>query len=78
MDKNVKHCDVCEALQLSANGWIRYQDTRNFVVLAKNYKTTASHKDACGHACVINAFAVWLSTVHVNVPVAPVAEGKGE
>ena len=69
MDDPGKKCDICEIRQLSSNGWIRYQDGLNFVVLRPKTKTSAQCRDACGHSCVIKAFVAWLTAVHVNAPV---------
>ena len=75
-NETIKSCDICGEHQLSANGWIRYQDppAGDFIVKRKRGKlaSTYSHKDACGHTCIIKAFVAWLGVVHVNAPV----EGK--
>ena len=70
MDDPGKKCDICGERQLSANNWIRYRDPPlgNFSVLRKKGKSSAAHKDACGHSCVLLAFNSWLTAVHVNVP----------
>jgi len=70
MDESVKRCDQCGERQLSANNWIRYRDppAGDFIVKRKwgKLSSTYTHKDACGHSCVIKAFSTWLAAVHVN------------
>ena len=71
MDDPGKKCDICGERQLSANNWIRYQDSLSgsFVVLTKKSRIRVfGYKDACGHSCVLRAFNSWLTAVHVNAP----------
>ena len=79
MDESVKTCDQCGERQLSANGWIRYQDSMSgsFVVLTKKSRVRVfGYRDACGHTCVIKAFNNWLTAVHVNAPVEVKKDGN--
>ena len=73
MDDPGKKCDICGERQLSANGWIRYRDpfAGEFRIKPKHkprIQTASTHKDACGHECIIKALVTWLGANHVNAP----------
>jgi len=70
MEQSIKSCDVCGERQLSANSWLRFSPKpRKFTAYGSKEKLKAKLvKDACGRACLLQAFNTWLGAVHVNAP----------